>query len=654
MKRHLLTLAAITCCTMIITAFTACKDEDNTPDEEKSAVDNGLWLVTPDNMDTSVRPGDDFFMYCNGGYWIGNPVNEDSMQIISMHHADVPRLNEQRMSALHFPSTEKMKEDADKMDEATVAHQDQLIMSAMERINALTTVEEAGRLLAQFMKEGYSVPFKLTPFYKGGKIAVILELDAASQFIAQSRVKKHSVEWELAHNPEMLAKVRPLGGTTRSFDAEEWPLLKTIFEELGIPLEYAYTIADFPGTSQAAIASQEGVIQVLQNGDMETWKSLLIKTIANDVVLFDDAGLANFNESQPTPLTRQDLVKNFSDRYLRYERGRVFSEAYVTSDMKQRTREICELMRETFRQRITANEWMSEASKQSARDKLDAMVFNIGCPDEWFEEGMPDISREPSLLDDVMSVRRTNLNLVKHLIGMDRTRASFHNIILLRDLTTVNAFYHPNSNSMNIFPVWLMEPYYDPRNNEAHNYATYMTIGHEVTHGFDTTGSTFNKIGDPEEIWASDADRQEFLRRAQLLIDCFNGFEVMPWALPGLYNDGPYTVGENIADLGGFILAYETYVQYLRDHHFTGEEFDLQRQRFYLAEAWAWRARYSVKYTQVRTLGLDGTTSGKDYHSLFRERINGTVMNTDDWYELFPIAPTDKLYRAPEDRIRIW
>jgi len=127
----------------------------------------------------------------------------------------------------------------------------------------------------------------------------------------------------------------------------------------------------------------------------------------------------------------------------------------------------------------------------------------------------------------------------------------------------------------------------------------------------------------------------------------------MPGALPGICNDGTMTLGENIADLGGFEIAFEAYVNHLKRQGFTGSQMRLQ-QRFYLAYAHLWQARYSAPYALERTVGMDGSLKGKDTHSLERERINGVVMNTDAWYDLFDIRPGDKLYRAPEDRVHIW
>jgi predicted metalloendopeptidase len=297
---------------------------------------------------------------------------------------------------------------------------------------------------------------------------------------------------------------------------------------------------------------------------------------------------------------------------------------------------------------------MSDASKQNATEKINAMKFNIGAPDEWFEEGLADLSQEQTVLDDVLALRSARMSLKCRLAGMPNQRASFHVIIIMEgSLTTVNAFYIGNYNAMFIYPAFMLPPTYNPEVNDAHNYANMMAWGHEITHGFDTDGARWNKIGDLEDIWASDADRQEFQKRSKQLIDYYSTFDVMPFET-GLKNDGAYTVAENVADLGGFFLVYDSYVKRLKKQGFTGEQLRLQQQRFYEAYGYQWCAKWTAGHAKDKTLGNAAKGIEKDEHSLFRERVNGIVSNTDDWYDLFDVKPTDKLYLAPKDRIRIW
>lgn len=637
-KKHIISVVAILNCAMTMTVIlTSCTDVSDNP--VPSVVDDGEWNLSADEMDTSVRPGDDFFMYCNGSYWNNTEIDETTNTYKTILKVEIPNMIEQRMAALPFPTMEKLLSDAAKADTADIRTR---VNIALARIAAVTTCEEAWKLWAQLIKEGYSTQMGLNLFSKGGHLGVAFAGKTSDYAPILDTPDKNTIQWRLLNDPDMLACVHPLGGSAarRVYDQDKWPMLNTIFTELGFNLDDAYSIdmtTLYPSDMMDDIVDAFLGIQ----SDVNTLKQIMAQGVVADTVLIN-------------PTTRTEMVKNFAQKYLKYEKSYIYTNAYVTPEMKQHTLDYCTQLRKTFHQRIAANEWMSEASKLSATEKLDAMTFNIGCPDEWFSEGFADISTEKTLFDDIMALRRADMALRHKLAGMDTPRASWHALMTNYDLTVLNAFYTLNYNAMNIFPGWMTEPFYDPQQNDAHNYATLMVFGHEITHGFDTDGSKYNKLGDLEDIWASDADRQEFERRAQQLSDCYSSLEVMPWALPGLKNDGAYTVAENIADLGGILLAYDTYVRHLKESGFKGEQFDLQRKRFYLAIAKLWQGKYSAKYALWRTTGEGEEPKGKDTHSLARERINGSFMNIDAWYDLFDIKAGDQLYRAPEDRVRIW
>ena len=637
MKKILTVLAAVFCCAMNLTVLTSCISIEDNP---APVVDNGQWNVPETDKDTSIRPGDDFFMYCNGGYWNNTEVDETQFVFKSIMAQEIPDMIKERMSALPFPNYEKLLADAAKADSAEITNK---IFAALARIDAVKTCEEAWKLWGELINEGYATTFGAVLFSRNGHIGVSFFPNSSDYDPISNTIDKNSLKWQLLSNPDLQACVHPLkgAGSRRAFDHDKWPMLTAIFTELGFNLDDAYSV-DADATIKPENMDEALTEMLALQSDLDLLKQAMATGVARDMALV-------------SPATRMQMVQNCANSLLKYEKSYIFTNAYITPEMKQRTMDYCSQLRQTFHQRIAANEWMSEASKQSAIEKLNAMAFNIGSPDEWFSEGFADISNEKTLLDDVMALRRTNLALCRKIAGMETPRASFHSLITNYDLTVMNAFYTANLNAMNIYPAWMMAPLYDSQQNDAINYATMMVFGHEITHGFDTDGAKFNKIGDREDIWASDADRQEFQKRAQQLIDCYSNFEVMPWALPGVKNDGAYTVGENIADLGGVLLAYDTYVRHLTESGFKGEQFNLQRQRYFLALAKLWQSKYTAKYALLRTTG-EGIEyrNFKDVHSLSRERINGTVTNTDAWYDLFDVKAGDKLYRAPKDRVRIW
>lgn len=648
--KYLITLTAVLCCTMTAAVLTACTDTiDNpsAPAEEPAVVDNGKWHVTEEIMDKTVRPGDDFFMYCVGGYWKNTVVDDNTpfkMLFLQQIIDEMKRL----VAPMTLPSIEKTLADADKNDDATIKAQKAVLQSAIDRVNALTTKEEAWKLMAELYMEGYRVPLQPVLFSKNRKTAVVLDTRTNRDFARRQVLSKESLSWQLANNPEVLARVEPVrDASTRGFDNDKWPMVVTFFNTLGIALDDVYAINDYPSAIESGVETEERNMLYWQGKSVEEWKSSLIFVLEQNAVFFDE------NAAAKASTTCKEAVNNFLDGALWYEQSRAFAKAHVTADLKQRVTEYAEELRQTFRERIRQSEWLSEGSKQNAIEKLDMMGFNIGAPDEWFEEGIADLSQEQTLFDDIRAIRRAKMNLIRKLTGMPTQRAGFHQVILEEmPLTEVNSCYMPSGNYMNIFPAFMMAPFVDPQQNTAHNYANMIVWGHEMTHGFDTQGSNYNKEGDLGQLWATEADSQEFQRRAKQLIDCYNAFDVMPLET-GLKADGAFTVAENVADLGGFFLAYDSYIKYLDKQGFKGEQRRLQMQRFYEACGYHWGGKWTADHALKRT-GDARRSEEKDNHSLFHERLNGVVINTDDWYDLFGVKPGDKLYLAPEKRARIW
>ena len=650
MKKNLLTLAATVCCTITMAVMTACSDISDNP---SPVVDDKEWKADA-NKDTSVHPGDDFFMYCNGSYWNNTTVDETN-RLKRLFLGKVGDEMKKREAALTLPSKVKILADVDKTDAATIKDQKDNLQSAIDRVNAITTKEEAWKLIAQLMKEGYSVPIDMAVFSVGGKIGVMLQSRGGNDHTPNSLMKE-SLSWQLSNSPDLMAKIRPLkGATTRGIDNEKYPMLVTIFQELGISLDNAYLPDVSPNVIEADLVEEymKNTL-VMQDTSVEEWKEGLTLYLKQDAVYFDDEALQAVNTADGSSLTHKQAAENFAVKYLNYEKSYEFAKAYITDAQKQLITGFAEELRQSFRERIKNNVWMSDASKQNAIEKLDAMQFNIGAPDEWFDEGLADLSQEQTVLDDVLALRRAFVSLRCKLIGMPSQKAAFHITMMeLRPLTIVNAFYIANYNAMFIYPAFVLAPTYDPNVNDAHNYANMMAWGHEITHGFDTDGARWNKIGDLEDIWASDADREEFKKRSQQLIDYYSTFDIMPFET-GLKNDGAFTVAENVADLGGFFLAYDSYMRHLKKQGFTGDQLRLQKQRFYEAYGYMWCGKWNATHAKGSTLGDDANNIEKDNHSLARERINGVVTNTDDWYDLFDVKPGNKLYLAPEKRIRIW
>lgn len=639
MKKILMAL----CCAMTMAVLTACTEsEDNPTQVEDNKPFNG-----DDYKDTSIRPGDDFFMYCNGDFW-NNTVVDDANPYKALFLDQIDDEMQKREATLILPSKVKTLADADKTDAATIDAQKAKLQSALDRVNALTTKEEAWKLVAELYLEGYQTPFDLFSFAMNGKVVVAMNFHTSPDYNAFNFRSMEDLSSRLANDADLLTCFHPLKGTTtRGIDNDKWPMMVTFFNVLGFSLDDVYTMDTNPDKILENKAELLHDIFVgTQNWTVEEWKTYLTEYLQEDAVYFDNSAAAAVS------MTCKEAVNNYLSKALGYELSHEFAKAYITSEQKQRMTEYAEELRQTFRERIQQNTWMSEGSKQNAIEKLHKMVFNIGAPDEWFEEGLADLSQEQTLFDDIRALRRTKTNLLRKIAGMSIQRASFHQIILKYPLTTANACYVPSGNYMNILPAFMLTPNFDPLQNDAHNYANMMTWGHEITHGFDTNGAKFNKEGDLGTLWASEADSQEFQRRTQQLIDYYSSFDVMPFET-GLKNDGAFTVPENVADLGGFLLAYDSYVKHLNKQGFKGEQLNLQKRRFYEAYGYLFGGKWTADFALKRT-GDASRPAEKNIHSLSRERVNGVVTNTDDWYDIFDVKAGDKLYLAPDKRIRIW
>ena len=207
---------------------------------------------------------------------------------------------------------------------------------------------------------------------------------------------------------------------------------------------------------------------------------------------------------------------------------------------------------------------------------------------------------------------------------------------------------------MNMLPGYILPPFFEPNQSLAINYECLGTLGHEMTHGFDTRGSRFDKYGaiTADGIWASPTDKAEFDRRSEQLVKQYEAYDVLPDEMPGVKANGKATIAENIADLGGMEIAWQAFLNRLEADGYTGDELKLMKQRFFLSYAEEFRYKYDAAYVNYLAFGK-GNPNGADGHSMSKERVNGVVANMDGWYDAFDIKE-GALYRKPADRIRIW
>lgn len=304
-------------------------------------------------------------------------------------------------------------------------------------------------------------------------------------------------------------------------------------------------------------------------------------------------------------------------------------------------REMLEKMRQRLGQRIEQLDWLGSNTKAKAQEKLKSMQFMVGKPDRLYNADF--VLTGNTAIEASMQYMKQYYDYLRSLDGVPAKGHAWDyvaNALGVYTPSAVNAFYVPNCNELVINPAYIMPEMFPTDKNNAQRYATAMVFGHEMTHGFDPQGAQYDANG-LKVNWWTDEDMARFKQQQQKMIDRFNELE----QAPGLPANGEKTLGENIADQGGVTLAYILWNEQLQAEGLSGEALRHQQRQFFLSYADLWQA-----YATDAELAKDI----KDKHSANHNRVNGIARLTDDWYDLFGVEPGDKLYVAPEDRVKIW
>lgn len=317
--------------------------------------------------------------------------------------------------------------------------------------------------------------------------------------------------------------------------------------------------------------------------------------------------------------------------------GEMYVNKFFSAESKERMVTMVQNLATALGQHIDALEWMSDETKARAHEKLSTFHVKIGYPDVWQDYSALEINPEDSYLANALrAVEFENAkNLAEAYKPVNKDK-------WLISPQTVNAYYNPTTNEI-CFPAGILQyPFFDMNADDAFNYgAIGVVIGHEMTHGFDDQGRQFDKEGNLSDWWAP-GDGDKFKAKTQVLVDHFNAIEV----LPGLQANGELTLGENIADHGGIMVAYQAFKNATKDAPLPVKDGFTPEQRFFLAYSAVWAG--NIRDEQIRVY------TKSDPHSLGRWRVNGTLPHIDAWYEAFDITPEHKLYIPAEKRAQVW
>ena len=297
-----------------------------------------------------------------------------------------------------------------------------------------------------------------------------------------------------------------------------------------------------------------------------------------------------------------------------------------------------EKLRTVFRQRIETLDWLSDATRQEALKKLEAMQFFVGVPDN-LSEGEFTLDEGNTLVEDALSIIAQN-EAIRHNMCGKKYEQQIRTIIDYEiDYSVQNAFYNCEMNCLVILPQFISEGMF-PADDEYTQYAVATVFTHEMTHGFDAKGAKYDERGYLRNWWSSES-QAKFEAKQQEMIALYNRLE----AYPGQPADGEKTLAENMADYGGMTLAYSLFKQKKIDEGLQGAALDYACQEFFL--------HYAKLWLQYPTLDRKKELYLTDVHSIPQNRVNAIVTLFDDWYRLFNVTD-GKLYLAPEKRVQIW
>lgn len=646
-------------------------------------------FIDPANMDLSVRPGDNFYLYANGTWIKNNPVPPSKTRWGSFDQLREDNLG--RLRTLLESAAAAADKDAhmqkigdlylSAMDSAALESKGyQPIQADLDRIASITDTRGILKEIAYERSHGIANPL----------IGITVDQDDknASQYIPQ--VGQGGITLPDRDNY--------LKSNARSVEIRKAysTYLNNMFRLIGKTEEQAAAAADAVFRIENALASAE-MSRVELRDPYKTynkfaWKDLSATTPAIDWKMWagemEVSGADSLVVANPSFLKTVDLlltavalrdwkdylqwnVLRTSAPYLssafvqesftfnqvlsgqkeqtpRWQRmsglvdqqlgdllGQVYVEKYFSAAAKQRMQELVNNLQETFSARISRVDWMSEETKQRAKEKLQAFLKKIGYPDTWRDYSSITIRR-----DDLLgNVRRCVIwkyedNVTRLGKPVDRTRWTM-------TPPTINAYYNPSNNEI-VFPAGILQfPFFDFEADDAVNYGGIgAVIGHEMTHGFDDQGRQYAADGNLKDWWnKSDADK--FKTKADEVVTQYNGYTV-----DTLHINGRLTLGENLADLGGMSIAYEAFTK--TKQFKDGKKIDgfTPAQRFFLSWAQVWRGNVLPRTAAQLIL--------TDPHSPGNYRGNGPLTNVDAWYEAFDIKPGDKMYKAPDQRTRIW
>jgi predicted metalloendopeptidase len=648
------------------------------------------------NMDTSVKPQDDFYLYANGGWLKHNPVPPEysrwgSFTELEEKNTEALRKIAEKAANTHAdanvaPEVQKVGDYyASGMDEKTIeAARTKPLEDELKRIDAIKDRADLLKAIARLHTIGVDALFEfgsgqdakdstreIAQAHQGG-----LGLPDPDYYTKTDDDSKKKRAAYIDHVTKMLTFLGE-APTKAADDAKKIMALETSLARASrTRVELRDPQKNYNKTSQADLqkltpdwnwADYFKAINLAEPGDInvgqpdffksanalfaktsiDDWKtylrwhliddaaSELSKDFVNEDFNFNQGVLRGTKEIKP----RWKRVVASTNGALGEALGKLYVADYFPPEAKARALEMINNLKAALADRIKTVDWMDEPTKQAALKKLAAMNVKIGYPDKWRDYSLLKIDRD-SYVSNAMRAANFEVNRELKKIGkpVDRTEWGM-------TPPTVNAYYNPMMNEI-VFPAGILQPpFFDPKADDAVNYGGMgAVIGHEMTHGFDDQGRQFDEVGNLRDWWSKQS-AEEYDKRRKAVVDQYSEYQ----PLPGKHVNGELTQGENIADIGGIKLAYAALQKALdKNPHAREQKIDgfTPEQRFFLGWAQVWRASQREDDLRLRLV--------TDPHSPTQYRCNGPISNMLEFQQAFNVPDGSPMVRPADKRVNIW
>ena len=651
------------------------------------------WGVNLGYVSPAAKPGEDFFEFANGGWLRSAQIPPDRPAAgVSL---ELTQLNEERLKSiiaeLHTrtdltPEEQKLRDLYDAFTDVQQIEAKGLQPAAedLARIQALGTLEDVAREMG---KPGLRLggPFRLDvtsddknpdayivrlgqsglglpdrDYYLRDDAAIASTREAYKNYLAQmlsfAGVKdagaralavyamEHDVavaSWPAADRRDADKVYNPMTLSELKRFAPEYPWEAT-FTAAGIPLTSSRGDRAVVVTEKSAFPP---IAKLFASTPLPVWRDYLTVRylhafapyLSRDIDEADFAFYGTALQGRSKQLDRATRGARVLDSQMGEALGKMYVKSYFPAESKGKVEALVRNLLLAYEEDMKTLSWMTAETRQKALEKLHHFTVKVGYPDHWRDYSALQIRRD-DLVGDAKSAIAFEWNREVKRIDepVDKTEWGM-------TPPTVNAYYNESANEI-VFPAGILQaPQFDAGADDAVNYGGIgAVIGHEISHGFDDQGSKYDGFGVLRSWW-TEADRKNFNQRTDALAKQYDQYE----PLAGIHINGKLTLGENIADLAGLVIASKAYHISLGGKSapvldgYTGD------QRFFLAFAQSWRSKVKDETTRQRLLS--------NPHSPPEYRVNGVVRNVDGWYAAFPgVGPKDRYYVPPDRRVRLW